>query len=269
MPKPRDYKERPVCIPDKVLNKQSVMVTDQIAEKKRLEKDLEQELGDDYVLDLKKNYDLPVEEKYDVIPEIWQGHNIADYIDPDILKKLEELEKEEELREAAGMYDEDESDDEGTKEMRKLAFRIREKKKLIELESRLNNTSKPRMPRSASRGRSASRLRVEMEGLGVDMAGTRDAHFARSASGNRIARPPLKRKREDSQGVVRSSSKAPRDQSGLRDKHAVVKVRKIAKKAQGKMNRDARKGEADRKIVDLKPKHLFSGKRKMGKTSRR
>lgn len=25
-------------------------------------------------------------EKYDVIPEIWEGHNIADYIDPDIMK---------------------------------------------------------------------------------------------------------------------------------------------------------------------------------------
>lgn len=25
-------------------------------------------------------------EKYDRIPEIWEGHNIADYIDPDIMK---------------------------------------------------------------------------------------------------------------------------------------------------------------------------------------
>lgn len=44
------------------------------------------ELGDDYVLDLKKNYDIPDEYKYDTIPEIWEGHNIADYIDPDIFK---------------------------------------------------------------------------------------------------------------------------------------------------------------------------------------
>jgi len=34
-----------------------------------------------------ENYILPnSEEKYDVIPEIWQGHNIADYVDPDIMK---------------------------------------------------------------------------------------------------------------------------------------------------------------------------------------
>lgn len=25
-------------------------------------------------------------EKYDKIPEIWQGHNVADYIDPDIMQ---------------------------------------------------------------------------------------------------------------------------------------------------------------------------------------
>lgn len=25
-------------------------------------------------------------EKYDKIPEIWEGHNILDYIDPDIMK---------------------------------------------------------------------------------------------------------------------------------------------------------------------------------------
>ena len=47
------------------------------------------------------------------------------------------------------------------------------------------------------------------------------------------------------------------------------KVRKLSKKAQRPANRDARKGEGDRHIFDLKPKHLFAGKRKMGKTDRR
>ena len=55
----------------------------------------------DSFADLKKKYDIPDEEKYDVIPEFWQGHNIADYIDPDIFKKLEALEKEEELKKLA------------------------------------------------------------------------------------------------------------------------------------------------------------------------
>ena len=34
-----------------------------------------------------------------MIPEVWNGKNVADYIDPDIMAKLDALEKEEELRE--------------------------------------------------------------------------------------------------------------------------------------------------------------------------
>lgn len=61
------------------------MQVDGVKTKKKLERDIEEELGDDYILDLKKNYDLPEEYKYDPIPEIWEGHNIADYVDADIL----------------------------------------------------------------------------------------------------------------------------------------------------------------------------------------
>ncbi len=66
------------------------------------------EEGDDYVLDLCKKYDLAnPDERYDAVPEIWNGHNVADFVDPDIMKKLDKLEKEEELREQAGVYDND------------------------------------------------------------------------------------------------------------------------------------------------------------------
>lgn len=47
------------------------------------------------------------------------------------------------------------------------------------------------------------------------------------------------------------------------------KAKKIAKKAQKARNFDAKKGEGDRVILNMMPKHLFSGKRKMGKTQRR
>lgn len=117
------------------------------------------------------------DEKYDKIPEVWEGHNIADYIDPDIMKvewlrndvapadsrisrgvtwcssswqKLEELEKEEELKERAGEYDSDEeSDDEEMQEIRSLAKQIRQKKQLRVLESKEKDISGPRMPRTA------------------------------------------------------------------------------------------------------------------------
>lgn len=46
--------------------------------------------------------------KTDIIPEIMDGKNIADFIDPDIAEKLEALEREEEKLEAEGFYDSDE-----------------------------------------------------------------------------------------------------------------------------------------------------------------
>ena len=39
------------------------------------------------------------------MPEIWEGKNVADFIDPDIIEKLEALEREEEKLEAEGFYD--------------------------------------------------------------------------------------------------------------------------------------------------------------------
>jgi nucleolar GTP-binding protein len=41
----------------------------------------------------------------DIIPEIMDGKNIADFIDPDIAEKLEALEREEGMLEAEGFYD--------------------------------------------------------------------------------------------------------------------------------------------------------------------
>jgi hypothetical protein len=38
---------------------------------------------------LTETWDLPnEEEKYDVLPEIWEGHNVADFIDPEIMEVL-------------------------------------------------------------------------------------------------------------------------------------------------------------------------------------
>ena len=42
--------------------------------------------------------------KNDIMPEIMDGKNIADFIDPDILEKLDALEREEEKLEAEGFY---------------------------------------------------------------------------------------------------------------------------------------------------------------------
>lgn len=236
--------------------------------KKKLEKDIEAELGDDYILDLKKNYDLPEDQKYDIIPELWEGHNIADYVDPEIDKKLAELEKEEEELERNGFYDWSDSEDEETQEVRKLARKIKSRKALMKNDSFVKNTTKPTLGRNPrKRERSVSRLRSEMGRLGVELD-DEPSHY-REASKSVERGRPLKRAREDSEGRVRSSSRRPRSESGLRDVEQQKKVRTIAKKAQTGRNRNARKGEGDRHIPDSKPKHLFCGKRKNGTHNRR
>nr|AAK13445.1 G protein-binding protein CRFG [Mus musculus] len=271
VPNKRDDKERPPFIPEGVIARRKRMEIEE--PKKKRERDLELEMGDDYILDLQKYWDLMnSSEKYDKIPEIWEGHNVADYIDPAIMKKLEELEKEEELRTAAGEYDSDsESEDEEMMEIRQLAKQIREKKKLKILQSKEKNKQGPRMPRTAKKVQRAD-LENEMRSLGVDMDDKNNAHYAVQARRSRSV--TRKRKREESvppssTARSRSCSRTPRDVSGLRDVKMVKKAKTMMKKAQKKMNRLGKKGEADRHVFDMKPKHLLSGKRKAGKKERR
>ena len=119
------------------------------AQKKKLERDIELEMADDYFLDLKKHYQLDNdEEKYDSVPEIFEGKNIADYVDPDILERLEELERDEELKEQAGVYD-SEPEDEETLRTRKIATAIRKKRSFLRKQSWLKRSrNAPVMPRS-------------------------------------------------------------------------------------------------------------------------
>lgn len=298
MPKVRDSKDRPPCIPQSVLLKRqqgvkgagAVVVGAVETRKRKLERDIEVEQGDDYILDLKKHYtDIPEEERYDVIPEFWEGHNVADYIDADIFSKLEELELEEEGREAAGMYLRPKIEYDSTmKEIKELALKIRHKKALLKDESRVNKQcTKPTMPRTAAakiRGRTTKNLRKEMENVGLDMSGTEDAHFTKTRGRSRSLGPSSAKKlRVSESGAAaeggsalvaisrnRSVSRTPRNELGVKDvamrkKLASIAHRAIAKKV-GKMGL---KGEGDRFIGTKKPKHLFSGKRGTGKTDRR
>uniref|UniRef100_A0A3Q3N3B5 Nucleolar GTP-binding protein 1 n=1 Tax=Labrus bergylta TaxID=56723 RepID=A0A3Q3N3B5_9LABR len=272
MPAKRDEKERPPFIPEGALMRKRAMEVD--APKRKLEKDLEMELGDDYILDLQKYWDLMnEEEKQDRVPEVWEGHNIADYIDPDIMKKLEDLEKEEELKERAGEYDsDDDSEDEEMQEIRVLAKQIREKKQLLVMGSREKDIHGPRMPRTATKVE-RKKLEKEMGDLGLDMNDKDESHYAQQAQ-RRSRSVTKKRKREASAPPLsktrsQSASRPPRDQSGLRDPKMARKAKKMMKNSQRDMNRQGKKGEADRHVFDLKPKHLLAGKRKSGTTDYR
>lgn len=276
VPKERDAKLRPPCIPESVLKKKEEMDTG-IRKKNKLLREEEQEMGEDYFVDLTRDWDLKnTEERYDVMPEIWDGHNVADFIDPDIMEKLDALEKEEDLREKAGFYDSNESEeDEEMIEIRKTATLIREKKAIIVLESKekrgLNRSRLPRTGKKVDR----KQLESEMEALGCAIDNKDKTHYSQSR-GRSQSKRRLKRKREASEGADRSvtrsrsrSKSKPRDESGVRDSAMVAKIRKIARKAQKPMAHQAKKGEGDRVILNMKPKHLYTGKRGLGKTRSR
>ncbi|KAL6259025.1 hypothetical protein P5V15_008947 [Pogonomyrmex californicus] len=263
------------CIPEIILKKKQA-AAQKMERKRKLEREIEEEMGDDYVLDLKKNYDIEGDQKYDIIPEIWEGHNIADYIDPDIFEKLNNLEKEEQLREQAGFYDYKIPElSETMREIGELAKQIREKKFIMKEEARiLKASTKPVMPRTAAaktRDRSVAKLKEQMEDMGVSVEDTENAHFKKSRARSRSrSEPARKRMRIESTSRARSVSKPPRDEMGVKDVVMKTKLKTIAHKAlKKKVAKKGLKGEADRFIGNKMPKHLFSGKRGIGKTSRR
>lgn len=96
-------------------------------------------------------------------------------------QKLNELEKEEELRTEAGYYDfKWPKMSETMKEISALAKQIRDKKIIMKHESRIDSTSKPKLPRNSAakaRDRSVAKLKDQMENLGVDMEGTEDVNM--------------------------------------------------------------------------------------------
>jgi len=283
-PVARDSVDRPAFVPAAALKKQKDKLEAKINEgddemetsvpRKKTERDIELEMGDDYVLDLKKNYILAKEEwKYDVIPETWQGHNIADFVDPDIMEKLEALEKEEEAREQAGFYDSEESEeDEAYEEIKDLAGKIREKKAKMKADQWIDQTKKPTLTRvsvAKKRERSVSRLKQEFEELGVTglEVENKETHFNRARSASRSK--PAKRAKINPD-PHRSASVVPRSQSGMRDQSKSKKLQELRKKQDKKtFAQYGKAGESDRRIVEKKPKHLYCGKRGIGKNDRR
>jgi nucleolar GTP-binding protein len=282
-PEPRDNKVRPAFIPAAALQKKREKQEKKLEEdeedmetsvpRRKTERELEVELGDDYIVDLQKNYDLPEDQKYDVIPETWQGHNIADFVDPDIMEKLEALEREEEARERAGFYDSEESEeDESYAEIKDLANKIRHKKAIMKADQFLDNNRRPVMDRKTvakKRTRSVSRLKEEFEELGVHglEVDNPNAHFNRARSTSKVR--PAKRLKAG-EDPHRSQSAQPRSQSGMRDPKQSKKLDKLKKKADKKtFASQGKAGESDRRIQEKKPKHLFAGKRGLGKTDRR
>lgn len=127
--------------------------------------------------DYREQYDLENDEwKFDAIPQIMDGKNIADYVDPDIEKKLAVLEEEEEQliaeAEAAAMGRDEESDLDSDEEA--LVGVIREKVNIIRKHSKANSSTLPRQVRGRMTdchdlgARNADGIREKMGEYGID-----------------------------------------------------------------------------------------------------
>ncbi|PRW33236.1 nucleolar GTP-binding isoform A [Chlorella sorokiniana] len=296
-PKARDGVSRPPVIPPGVA---AARARREAGDKRKTEKELQEEQGGAgvYNSDVRKLYDLKDPAwRYDIMPEIMNGKNILDFVDPDIDARLEALEREEEAAAAAhadAIGDGMDEDELGPEERATLQ-QIREKKKKIVAEHRrkkaAGNNAAP-LPRAvdAERSRTKERMTRELGALGLDASAAAErAARSQSRRGRSLVRKrgrseaadadmaaeeqPKKRvhsskSRSMSRGRALSMA-APEQSKGLKDAVQRNKAIKMADKAQWKLGRAAKKGEADRHIPDLKPKHLFSGKRPRGTTDRR
>ncbi|EGZ24360.1 hypothetical protein PHYSODRAFT_359251 [Phytophthora sojae] len=234
----------------------------------------------------------------DAIPEIWNGKNIADFVDPDILKRLEALEQEEDeaMTNNAPMDEDEEMSDLDDEQQDKLA-RIREKKAIMVAEHRQNkNKNHATVSRKVrAKLRTLTETKKELEALGVDTSHMKHAEavVAKRKAGDESR--GRKREREDmdvdmedatessdlrvrarAKSQMRSKSKnrsaslvAPRDQSGFGTEADMAAAKRATRFTQRKAAKMGRAGEADRISVPKLAKWQNSGKRGQGNTHSR
>lgn len=340
-PEKRDNLERDVCIPESVKREQQelgskkhvqnssrigyaptkydlvddgndlVMEDAGATSRKKTARELMWENGGPGVWapDYREQYDLKNPDwRFDAIPEILDGKNIMDFVDPDIEAKLAALEKEEEQltaeAEAAAMG-EDESDLDEEEEAAVEA--IRERKKHFQMMSFVNKSvNRPTMPR-AIRGRAKDKhdpgaldseeIRKKMDSYGVDASQMLERGRKRSRTVERRLTKALSNSSDDemedamdidgkSKGQVKKQKKEkaekkkmdhslarshsrPREPSQVGLKDETAAS--IAKKLdkQGRKAWEGMSGEGDqRKSVHL-VKWMNTGKKRMGTHNKR
>ncbi|CAH0015537.1 unnamed protein product [Clonostachys rhizophaga] len=255
-------------------------------ERRKLAKDVEEENGGAGVHNVDMRADWILENpdwKYDAIPEIFDGKNVYDFIDPDIEAKLAALEEEEERLEQEGFYESDEDiDDEEAAEILAKAEQIEEQIALTRNEAKMRKTklkNQAIIPRKLQK-KKLSELDDALDRRGVDTTDIMERARSKSRPrGRSMTRSRAGTEDADAMDVdstprdrLRSKSRAPttnRREDGVQDEATRSKVDRLAKLHQKKMNRMARQGEGDRHTTASLTKHLVTGKRGMGKTQRR
>ena len=258
-PKPRDSAARPPCIPQAFIDAKS---TGDVPDRINYREVQEANGGAGvYYLPEHEHFDLEDDEwKYDVVPEIMNGKNVADFYDPEIVQHLIELEKEEDMLADAHM-----------------PFDYTTYQDVCEIHRKIH-TRRLRIQRESSaykgkfdpKKRSNEQLAEDFEDMGIDPTAALGRKRGRSIrrlhdiSKDEIDPNDLMDIEDPTEEEIRKKFRA-------REKTLVRSRSKGAKKVKAapSVAKRGTVGEADRHVYDLMPKHLFSGKRKGGKTQRR
>ncbi|KAJ8658800.1 hypothetical protein O0I10_005526 [Lichtheimia ornata] len=273
MPTARDTVARLPNIPDGALNRVKYDPND--PNRPKLAKDIEAENGGAgvYNVNLKDKYLLADDEwKQDVIPEFWEGHNVADFIDPDIEEKLDALEREEERLEQEGFYDVNEpmldSDEE---DLKNTADAIRERKKLIIQAHRLeHNRNRAILPKkSALKNANLKAMGDKLSKHGLDPEAAVQSTRAIGKKRNRSEAEADEAVKEADADVRDEVMAREMSNLGFRNVKQKREADKQKKLVQTQSNKFGKRGESDRAINTKMPKHLFSGKTSMGSRDRR
>ena len=309
-PKARDNKERPAFIPRSLLNQRNNMAVDEDGQK-ITEKYLEQTNGGAgvYNPDFRiKHFDLANDDwRTDMVPEIMDGKNIADFVDADIDARLAELEEEEDRlqKEAENAEDDWEGLDE---EQSAMVKEIEAKQFEIRADARhKDNASKVIIPRSR-KAKTVAELAKHLEKNGIESHtittrlnsrgrsraddSDEDLEFASALGKQKRGRSKV---RSESQSVARretlerhglnvekedkregrSKSRAPtpaipQGGEGFKNPGQKLNTSRLSAKVQKTLfGRVGKLGESDRFIGTAMPKHLFAGKMSNGTRNHR
>ncbi len=207
--------------------------------------------------DLREQYRLENPEwKYDVLPEMIDGKNVIDYIDPDIDRMLEELEREEEQQQEEferEMEDNDLEVDEEDLEAIAEFHRQRKYARAKQIDTQQSHGQAMRRPIDAADFKDA----LVLAGMTPEQAEQRTSERAKSRSRGRESM------------IEEANRKRARSTSGTKEKIRErslgspvqrQKALKLRKDSSKERNREGKKGEGDRVVTTKMPKHLFSGK---------
>ena len=229
--------------------------------------------------------------KYDIWPEFMDGKNVFDFVDKDILKKVEALEKEEEeiaQRGDMGLDDDENNMDDGEEsselsedlieaheKLMKNVKTIKERHKLVKrskLPSRLvgeSATDKFMNEVRPDLKEKAEKIKLISHKMRRDQKEKMRSNLKKDAGideeDDKISDSDEMDIEEENQKTVKKKKISEKESAKVvHEKNKIVQ--RLQKKIQKKFDKNLQINEADRRIDSKKPKFFNTGKRGLGKT---